>query len=81
MPREADRFEHRLLEAAASAGVHSVLKRPGERHVAERAYEQPKFVEDIVRDLTLGIDAFDGIRSHRLSSENSSRSTATTPAP
>ncbi|HEX6593539.1 MAG TPA: GTP cyclohydrolase FolE2 [Bacillota bacterium] len=41
-----------LLEAAesnASAKLHPVLKRPDEKVVTEQAYENPRFVEDIVR--------------------------------
>src|SRR5262245_27826744 len=42
-----------LLEKAASCPVFAVLKRPDEKWVTERAFENPKFVEDIVRDLAL----------------------------
>ncbi len=41
----------RLVESAASCEVFSVLKRPDEKYVTERAYENPKFVEDVVRDI------------------------------
>lgn len=41
----------RLIEGAASCEVYSVLKRPDEKFVTERAYENPKFVEDVVRDI------------------------------
>jgi GTP cyclohydrolase I len=49
----------RLVEEAASCDVFSVLKREDEKYVTERAYENPKFVEDIVRDIAqkLGQDA------------------------
>lgn len=40
-----------LVECAASCDVYSVLKRPDEKYVTERAYENPKFVEDVVRDI------------------------------
>lgn len=40
-------------EAAASAPVHSLLKRPDERHVTMQAYDRPAFVEDIARDVAL----------------------------
>ncbi len=40
-----------LIEGAASCDVFSVLKRPDEKYVTEKAYENPKFVEDVVRDI------------------------------
>lgn len=40
-----------LVERAASCDVYSVLKRPDEKYVTEYAYENPKFVEDVVRDI------------------------------
>lgn len=41
----------RLVEQAASCEVYSILKRPDEKFVTEKAYENPKFVEDVVRDI------------------------------
>jgi len=41
----------RLVEYAASCEVYSVLKRPDEKYVTERAFDNPKFVEDVVRDV------------------------------
>jgi GTP cyclohydrolase I len=41
----------RMVEYAASCEVYSVLKRPDEKFVTEKAYENPKFVEDVVRDI------------------------------
>jgi GTP cyclohydrolase I len=40
-----------LVESAASCDVFSVLKRVDEKHVTEKAFSNPKFVEDIVRDI------------------------------
>ncbi|MCE5244773.1 MAG: GTP cyclohydrolase FolE2 [Syntrophobacteraceae bacterium] len=40
-----------LVERAASCEVYSILKRPDEKFVTEKAYENPKFVEDVVRDI------------------------------
>jgi GTP cyclohydrolase I len=40
-----------LVERAASCDVYSVLKRPDEKYVTEYAYDNPKFVEDVVRDI------------------------------
>lgn len=59
-----------MIERAASVEVYSVLKRPDEKFVTEAAYENPKFVEDIVRDLALALDADDRIRWYRINSEN-----------
>jgi len=39
-----------IAESAASAPVYPLLKRPDERHVTMQAYDNPTFVEDIVRD-------------------------------
>lgn len=58
------------LERAASCPVFAVLKRPDEKWVTERAYENPKFVEDIVRDLALGLDGDDRITWYTINSEN-----------
>jgi len=60
----------RLLEGAASSEVYAVLKRPDEKHVTEVAYENPKFVEDIVRDLAVALDDEDRITWYSIDSEN-----------
>ncbi|RMH13078.1 MAG: GTP cyclohydrolase I FolE2 [Planctomycetota bacterium] len=59
-----------LLEQAASHPVYAVLKRPDEKYVTEKAYENPKFVEDIVRDLALALDEDDRITWYSINSEN-----------
>ncbi len=59
-----------LCEAAASAPVYSVLKRPDEKHVTEEAYDNPKFVEDIVRDLAVMLENEDRITWYAINSEN-----------
>lgn len=58
------------LEGAASTQVFAALKRPDEKWVTEKAYENPKFVEDIVRDLALSLDADKKITWYSISSEN-----------
>ena len=63
-----DIVEH--LEAAASAQVYAVLKRPDEKYVTEVAYDNPKFVEDIVRDLALRLEDDDRITWYSINSEN-----------
>lgn len=59
-----------IAESAASEQVYAVLKRPDEKHVTEAAYDNPKFVEDIVRDLALALDADDRITWYSIDSEN-----------
>jgi len=59
-----------ILEGAASNPVFAVLKRPDEKYVTERAYDNPKFVEDIVRDLAVALNAEDRITWYSINSEN-----------
>ncbi|MCX5689856.1 MAG: GTP cyclohydrolase FolE2 [Planctomycetota bacterium] len=59
-----------ILERAASCPLYAVLKRPDEKFVTEHAYENPKFVEDIVRDLSLGLDREPRVTWYCISSEN-----------
>ncbi|HYE60398.1 MAG TPA: GTP cyclohydrolase FolE2 [Phycisphaerales bacterium] len=60
----------KMLEEAASCPVFAVLKRPDEKYVTEKAYENPKFVEDIVRDLALLLERDDRITWYSINSEN-----------
>lgn len=59
-----------VVEEASSCELYSVLKRPDERHVTERAYDNPKFVEDIVRDLAAAAQRIPGARNYRITAEN-----------
>lgn len=59
-----------IVEQAASTQVFAVLKRPDEKFVTEAAYDNPKFVEDIVRDLAVALDAQDKIVWYQVQSEN-----------
>jgi GTP cyclohydrolase I len=59
-----------LVEAAASTDVYSVLKRVDEKSVTEKAFANPKFVEDIVRDIAKKLDADDNITWYSVSAEN-----------
>jgi GTP cyclohydrolase I len=59
-----------MIEQCASTQVFSVLKRPDEKWVTERAYENPKFVEDIVRDMAVVLNADDRIVWYECYSEN-----------
>jgi GTP cyclohydrolase I len=44
-----------LVEHAASSPVYSLIKREDEKYITERAYDNPKFVEDLVRDVYVKI--------------------------
>lgn len=59
-----------LAERQASSELYAILKRPDEKHVTERAYENPKFVEDIVRDLAACLEADERILAYSVSTEN-----------
>jgi len=59
-----------LVEKQASCELYGLLKRPDEKHVTERAYDNPKFVEDMVRDVAVQLNNDDRIRSYVLESEN-----------
>ena len=50
--------------------MFSVLKRPDEKYVTEYAYDHPKFVEDIVRDLALTLDTERRVVWYAINSEN-----------
>ena len=58
------------LERAASTEVFAVLKRPDEKYVTEAAYDNPKFVVDIVRDLAILLDGDERITWFSINSEN-----------
>jgi GTP cyclohydrolase I len=47
-----------------------LLKRPDEKFVTERAYENPKFVEDLVRDVADQLRSMPGITHYRVVAEN-----------
>lgn len=57
-------------EDGGSCPIWATLKRPDEKWVTERAYENPKFVEDIVRDVALMLNEDERIQAYRVSSEN-----------
>jgi len=59
-----------LVEAAASSDVYSVLKRADEKSVTETAFANPKFVEDIVRDIAKNLKEDDNITWFSVSAEN-----------
>ena len=60
----------RFAEDHASSEVWALLKRPDEKWITERAYENPKFVEDLVRDVALALNADARIGRYRVEVEN-----------
>ncbi len=59
-----------LVEKTASCDVYSVLKRADEKYVTERGFSNPKFVEDIVRDIAVALKADKNITWFDVSVEN-----------
>jgi GTP cyclohydrolase I len=59
-----------LVEAEASCELFGLLKRPDEKFVTERAYDNPKFVEDMVRDVAARLNAEGRIDAYVVESEN-----------
>lgn len=60
----------RIAEEEASCEVFGLLKRPDEKWVTERAYDNPKFVEDLVRDIALRLMKETRIKDWKVASEN-----------
>ncbi len=59
-----------LVEKQASSELYGLLKRPDEKHVTERAYDNPKFVEDMVRDVAAVLNLDERIDAYVVESEN-----------
>ena len=59
-----------LVEEEASCELYGLLKRPDEKYVTERAYENPKFVEDMVRDIAAKLNQDDRVAAYSVESEN-----------
>jgi len=58
------------VEAQASAELFAILKRPDEKFITEQAYNNPKFVEDVVRDIANEFDNNDKISRYYVHAEN-----------
>ena len=58
------------VENAASCQVFSILKRPDEKYVTEQAYANPMFVEDVVRNVYLGLKRLKGVSWFHIEAEN-----------
>ncbi|MDD2947487.1 MAG: GTP cyclohydrolase FolE2 [Rugosibacter sp.] len=59
-----------IAETQASCELYGLLKRPDEKYVTERAYDNPKFVEDLVRDVAGELNADQRIDAYIVESEN-----------
>jgi GTP cyclohydrolase IB len=59
-----------IAEQSASCEVYGLLKRPDEKYVTERAYDNPKFVEDLVRDVAITLDKERRVVAFTVEAEN-----------
>ncbi len=59
-----------IAESEASCELWGILKRPDEKYVTERAYDNPKFVEDMVRDVAMRLNSEARVASYVVESEN-----------
>lgn len=60
----------RMAEDHASCELYGLLKRPDEKYVTEKAYDNPKFVEDLVRDVAAALNRDSRIDAYIVESEN-----------
>ena len=59
-----------IAEEEASCELYGILKRPDEKYVTEHAYDNPKFVEDIVRDIAMRLNKEERVLAYVIESEN-----------
>jgi GTP cyclohydrolase I len=59
-----------IAESEASCELYGILKRPDEKYVTERAYDNPKFVEDMVRDVATRLNQDARVAAYVVESEN-----------
>jgi GTP cyclohydrolase IB len=59
-----------IAESEASCELYGILKRPDEKYVTERAYDNPKFVEDVVRDVAGRLNEDPRVTAYVVESEN-----------
>ena len=60
----------KTVEDSASGEVYSLLKRVDEKFVTEKAYKNPKFVEDVVRSVAVKLNAADNFIWYSIEAEN-----------
>lgn len=59
-----------LVESCASCPVYSLLKRPDEQYVTDAAYDNPVFVEDLVRNVAMATESYKAFSWYRVEAEN-----------
>jgi len=59
-----------IAERSASCEVYGLLKRPDEKYVTEKAYDNPKFVEDLVRDVAGALNRDPRVLAYTVDAEN-----------
>jgi len=59
-----------VVESAASSPVYSLIKREDEKYITERAYDNPRFVEDLVREVYVKIRGMDQFPRFSVEAEN-----------
>jgi GTP cyclohydrolase I len=59
-----------IMESSASSELYALLKREDEKAVTERAYDNPVFVEDLVRNVALKLNAHPDVTWYRVEAEN-----------
>jgi GTP cyclohydrolase I len=59
-----------LVESSGSSELYSLLKRRDEKAVTERAYENPVFVEDLVRNVAVKLNAHPDVTWYKVEAEN-----------
>ena len=59
-----------IAERSASCEVYGLLKRPDEKFVTEKAYDNPKFVEDLVRDVAIALNQEPRVLAYTIDAEN-----------
>ena len=59
-----------IAEDSASSPLYALLKREDEKFITEAAYENPRFVEDVVREVALRLETLPGLRFHSIEVEN-----------
>ena len=59
-----------LVEAAASSDVYTLLKREDEKYITEKAYDNPRFAEDMVRQIAVELENIPEITWFSVETEN-----------
>ncbi len=59
-----------LIEDSASSDIYSILKREDEKYITEHAFDNPKFVEDVVRDISEKLSQDPNVRWFSIEAEN-----------